>query len=141
MKTEKIQYLNLIQKHIISFRKSCLWLKTLAIILFVTFIGNLALLKITTLSNGRLFFELAFMVLPVVALSFLDANYLKIERGFRYLYSYVRLDDKPADFSFNLKNHLHKIDGLESAYFSWSVIGFYAPLVLVMSAIIVLQLL
>ena len=36
---------------------------------------------------------------PIIAFALLDMYYLRLERGFRYLYKQVRLDQHPIDFN------------------------------------------
>lgn len=75
---------------------------------------------------------LIYSIPVVVGLSFLDAAYLALERGFRNHYDQIRKMtwDSEPDF------HVYpESTSIISAYFSWSIVGFYAATILVMVAI------
>ena len=61
--------------------------------------------------------------------AFLDASYLREERGFRNLYDAVRVrpDDEAVDFTLSPLMSCHS---LSSVIFSWSIAGLYSALLL-----------
>ena len=65
----------------------------------------------------------------VVAFSTLDASYLTEERRFRCLYEAARKREVEV-YSMNKDAYASRCTKLDT-YFSWSVIGFYGPLVAV----------
>ena len=55
---------------------------------------------ISTLDYGKLDpLVLGLSFVPIIAFALLDMYYLRLERGFRYLYTQVRLDRHPIDFN------------------------------------------
>lgn len=74
--------------------------------------------------------QILLYTLPIVfAFSLLDAVYLSLERGLRGQYNSIRqlpLDSQP-DFEISPQT-----SSLFSAFFSWSVAGFYSVIVLIM---------
>jgi hypothetical protein len=66
-------------------------------------------------------------LLPIAIFALLDAKYLWSERQFRGLFDRVRLDDWMKAPTFQIHAPADG-GGIAKAFFSWSVSGFYLPL-------------
>lgn len=75
---------------------------------------------------------LIYSIPVVIGLSLLDASYLSLERGFRTHYDDIR--KRPIDAEPDFHVFPEKTSFL-TAYFSWSVVGFYVSTIAVMIAI------
>ena len=88
-------------------------------------------------------FKLYFLVayVPVIIFWWLDAYYLLQERIYRSLYDKVRKTDE-ANIDFSLKVTVEEFDSGNNCYFSClfskTEIGFYLPLALVSTGIIII---
>ena len=76
-------------------------------------------------------------LVPVLLFWLLDAQYLRLERLYRYLYDDIRHNDSesPERFSMNVGKYVQQAkpsDRLLRVAFSWSVLGFYGPIVLIL---------
>jgi hypothetical protein len=68
----------------------------------------------------------------VITFSVLDAAYLSLERGFRQNFDSIRrtkLDTEPDFYVFS------SYSGIIKSYFSWSVVGFYGAISIIMIVI------
>ena len=89
--------------------------------------------------TDKLYFLVAYI--PVVVFWWLDAYYLLQERLYRSLYEKVRnIDEKDIDFS--LKATATEFDSNKNCFcsclFSKTILGFYAPLAIVCTGIILI---
>jgi len=76
-------------------------------------------------------------LLPILVLAVLDAQYLRAERRFRSLYSAARMEKDSEMPSFDMDISKIKTVGFWGAVFSWSVSGFYSPIVVGIIALLV----
>ncbi len=67
-------------------------------------------------------------VAVIVSFSLLDMHYLHQERLFRCLFRGV-VDGSVTDYDMNKDRHRHEVTRADT-YLSWSVVGFYLPLLL-----------
>ena len=88
-------------------------------------------------------YVLIIAVLPVLLFCFLDTMYLQLESKHRLLYNKVRLEQTELDFCMNV---MHSKDELKKgkATFcqtlkSWSIWGFYGPLVILGAAVVIIK--
>lgn len=81
----------------------------------------------------------ALSILAVIAFGYLDARYLQLERAYRSLFENVRLADWDARPLFDLKpGHVDRHPYWE-AVSSWSILGFYVPILMVVAVIFYLS--
>lgn len=71
-------------------------------------------------------------LVPIVMLWGLDAQYLRLERLFRRLYDAVRRGDVEEAFSMDIIPYAAAEQHVMRIAVSWSVVAFYAPIVLVL---------
>lgn len=74
-------------------------------------------------------------VLPIVVFALLDAKYLCAERDFRALFDSVRLEEAKKAPTFEIKSDSEGGGGVAEALFSWSICGFYLPVLVGVLAI------
>lgn len=74
---------------------------------------------------------MAFSIPLLLALAFLDANYLRLERSFRDKYDSVRKSTFAEKPDFSMSTGWKTGSSLWSTFFSWSVLGFYGPIIAV----------
>jgi hypothetical protein len=70
-------------------------------------------------------------LLPVVAFAVADAQYLRVERRFRTLFGVVRGESWDEMPSFDISLETVPYPSFLSAFTSWSIVWFYAPLAIV----------
>lgn len=66
--------------------------------------------------------------LPLLAFAAVDALYLRTERRFRLLYGQIRSEAWRKMPTFDVSLEKAPAASFWSAFFSWSIFGFYAPL-------------
>lgn len=69
-------------------------------------------------------------ILPIASFALLDARYLLTERRFRSIFDRVRLEDWTTMPTLDLDLTKTPKESLHSAMLSWSITGFYGPLLL-----------
>jgi len=70
---------------------------------------------------------------PIIFIfAFLDANYLMLERGFRSQYDVLRKQPIDKEPDFLITTGWSVGHSWFETFFSWSVIGFYAPILVIM---------
>ena len=130
----KIRYLEMIQGIINRMAGNSFALKGWA----VTLISGIFVLagKVT----DKMYFLVAYI--PVVVFWFLDAYYLLQERLYRALYEKVRRINNEKDIDFSLKATSNEFESDKNCFcsclFSKTILGFYAPLAVVCTGIIVI---
>jgi hypothetical protein len=72
----------------------------------------------------------ALALLPVIAFSVADANYLRVERQFRAVFNRVRAESWDAMPTFDINLDSAPKQSFLSVITSWSIVWFYAPLAL-----------
>jgi hypothetical protein len=72
----------------------------------------------------------ALALLPVIAFSVADANYLRVERQFRAVFNRVRTESWDAMPTFDINLDSATKPSFSSVITSWSIVWFYAPLAL-----------
>jgi len=80
----------------------------------------------------------ALAILPILAFAFADAQYLRIERRFRGVFNAVRAESWETIPSFEISLERAPTERFGSAATSWSILGFYAPLAIVVLLISIL---
>ena len=70
----------------------------------------------------------ALAIIPLVAFAAVDALYLRTERRFRLLYNHIRSEAWSKMPTFDVSLTKAPASSFWSAFFSWSIFGFYAPL-------------
>ncbi len=128
---KKKLHLEMIQNIITRMANNSFLLKGWTITLIV---GILALIDIRV---EQLLFS--FMYIPIIVFCFLDAYYLMQERRYRNLYDKVRvMNEAQIDFSMNISNLNcdYKLT-FSSCLVSISILGFYLPLFILVSFIII----
>ena len=90
--------------------------------------------------TDKMYFLVAYI--PVVVFWFLDAYYLLQERLYRALYEKVRRINNEKDIDFSLKATSNEFESDKNCFcsclFSKTILGFYAPLAVVCTGIIVI---
>ena len=76
-------------------------------------------------------------VAPILLFAVLDAQYLRIERRYRWLFDQVRESDWGVAPTFSLSPDGAPNVGLHRLLFSWSVWSFYLPLAIVVLVVLV----
>jgi len=72
-------------------------------------------------------------VLPIILVfAVLDANYLRLERAFRSQYDSIRRTPITEQPDFEISTNWGAAHTLMASFWSWSVAGFYAPMVAVL---------
>ncbi len=71
-------------------------------------------------------------LVPLVMLWYLDAQYLRLERLFRRLYDAVRRGEAGEPFTMDISPYLTLEEHVARIALSWSVVGFYAPIAIVL---------
>ena len=69
-------------------------------------------------------------LLPIIICALLDAQYLRTERRFRDLFHVVREQDWGTQPTFDIHPDMAPESSYGKALFSWSIMLFYAPLVI-----------
>lgn len=77
-------------------------------------------------------------LIPILSFAFLDARYLQLERRFRARFDAVTAEGWEAPPNFNMGKATDPVSPYWSAFFSWSVAGFYLPLAVVAIAAVAL---
>lgn len=70
--------------------------------------------------------------IPIIAFGYLDARYLRLERAFRVLFNQLRDSDwtvRPS-FDLDLKSEHFRRHPFIRAICTWTVLGFYGPLLI-----------
>jgi hypothetical protein len=67
-------------------------------------------------------------LLPIFGTALLDAQYLRVERGYRELYNSIREAEWSGRPSFDLESGYRANVSLVDSLHSWSILGFYLPL-------------
>jgi hypothetical protein len=83
----------------------------------------------------------ALAALPIVAFGYLDARYLRLERGFRTLFDHIRGEDwttRPS-FDLDLKKAQFERHPFLKAIVTWTILGFYGPLLIGVVTVFYLQ--
>lgn len=125
----KIAHLTMIQSIISRMASNSFTLKTLS----VSFVGAwIAFLAAT--EEYSLFFLAAPMV-PTIMFWLLDAQYLKLERSYRQLYEHVRCDQGVDKYSMDFTPFSKNIGGIWKSAFSWSVLVYYATMLILILSI------
>ncbi|WP_338828334.1 hypothetical protein [Bradyrhizobium sp. 27S5] len=70
-------------------------------------------------------------LVPIFAFAFLDARYLQLERRFRERFGVVAAEGWDTPPNFDMGKKADPVSPYWSAFFSWSVAGFYLPLAVV----------
>ncbi|SED04468.1 hypothetical protein [Bradyrhizobium erythrophlei] len=70
-------------------------------------------------------------LVPILSFAFLDARYLQQERRFRGRFDAVAAEGWETPPTFEMGKTANPVSPYWSAFFSWSVAGFYLPLVIV----------
>lgn len=124
MHEHRIRHLELIQTAIARMAENSAAIKRHAVVVSLAVLGSARVLSESSLLLGG--------VIVTVVLALLDASYLRNERGFRNLYESVRQEEdfQPVDFRMMPSRAGHPV--LHSLC-SWSVGGFYLPLVVLQS--------
>ncbi len=78
---------------------------------------------------------IALSAVVAIAFAYLDARYLQLERAYRSLFDEVRLQDWDARPLFDLRPREVHRHPYAHALLSWSVAGFYGPLVVVVAVV------
>lgn len=130
----KIRYLEMIQGIINRMAGNSFALKGWA----VTLISGIFVLA--GKDTDKMYFLVAYI--PVVVFWFLDAYYLLQERLYRALYEKVRRINNEKDIDFSLKATSNEFESDKNCFcsclFSKTILGFYAPLAVVCTGIIVI---
>ena len=130
----KIRYLEMIQGIINRMAGNSFALKGWA----VTLISGIFVLA--GKDTDKMYFLVAYI--PVVVFWFLDAYYLLQERLYRALYEKVRRINNEKDIDFSLKATSNDFESDKNCFcsclFSKTILGFYAPLAVVCTGIIVI---
>ena len=130
----KIRYLEMIQGIINRMAGNSFALKGWA----VTLISGIFVLA--GKDTDIMYFLVAYI--PVVVFWFLDAYYLLQERLYRALYEKVRRINNEKDIDFSLKATSNEFESDKNCFcsclFSKTILGFYAPLAVVCTGIIVI---
>jgi len=71
----------------------------------------------------------ALSIFPIILFASLDAKYLSQERDYIRLYNRVRRGDFDVEDKFNLDSQQLGVNSITGAIFSWSILGFYLPLI------------
>jgi len=67
-------------------------------------------------------------ILSIVVFWLLDAQYLRLERLFRYLYDQIRAKET-TDYSMGVSEFLSQVESTPRIAFSWSVLWMYLALI------------
>lgn len=129
---EKIQYLQMLQEPISRMSTSSAIFKGFA----ATIVAGIATLSYP--ETNQLILALSFV--PVFLFMFLDIYYLRLEKGYRYLYEEVRSGRHPIDFSMLLPKDAKKAkarvwDCLKSP----SIWLFYPAMIFILAAVLWLK--
>ena len=73
---------------------------------------------------------------PVVALWIMDARYLHLERCYIALYSEAMSGNEIDDFDLDYRPYVGKVDSVIHIARSWSVGGFYGPILVAMMVLL-----
>ncbi len=122
----KIAHLEMVQNVITRMASNSFALKVLTVTLTA---GVLAFTGAVTDPSPTI---LLAALVPIVALWGLDAQYLRLERLFRRLYDAIRRGEVEEPFSMNIAPYTHAEQHVIRIAVSYSVVAFYAPIVLVM---------
>jgi hypothetical protein len=122
----RIAHLTMIQGVITRMAGNSFTLKTLAVTLTA---GIVALLG--AIPQPSPVYGLA-ALLPILVFWWLDARYLQLERLYRRLYDAVRTGEADASFSMDARAYRPQEASVARIAVSWSVIGIYPALIVVL---------
>ena len=129
---KKLKHLEMIQSVINRLANNSFSLKLKSFIFVAVVIG------FTTKDGDLHYIGLTFI--PTLAFWGLDGFYLKQETLFRALYDNVRQkDDKNIDFSMGLSTVKPEGKSWISICFSWTILGFHLPILLVILLVIIIR--
>ena len=134
---KQIKHLEMVQVVIARMATNSFALKALSVTLtagVLAFTGALKSLNNVVLLAG---------LVPVLLFWLLDAQYLRLERLYRNLYDDIRRNDSesPERFTMNVGKYVRRAkpsDRLLRVAFSWSVVGYYGPIVLILLVVALL---
>ncbi len=135
--SKKITYLQMIQSIIDRMSTTSAIFKGFC----ATIIAGIAAISFTEINK----WILVAAFLPVLCFAYLDTYYFLLEKKYRILYDKVRIDEKEIDF--DMKLNLPKTDYINGkatlldCIKSPCIYAFYAPLILISVAVIVVKLL
>jgi hypothetical protein len=127
----RLKHLEMIQAVVTRMSGYSATLKNYCITLVIAVIGFAFTMKQANL--------IALATLAIVTFAYLDARYLQLERSYRSLFNDVRLQDWNARPLFDLRPSLLDKHPYWEAFLSWSIVGFYAPVLVVVFIIYVLS--
>lgn len=130
----KIKFLEMLQNIITRMSTNSFMLKGWAVTLVA---GTFAL---SSIESNNLFFLIAYV--PIILFWFLDSYYLQLERKYRQFYNEI-LEKSNDEIDFKILILQSKVECKTCFYqslFSCTEIGFYLPMALLISIIIVLLL-
>ncbi|WP_128931678.1 hypothetical protein [Bradyrhizobium zhanjiangense] len=130
----RLKHLEMLQSVVTRMAAQCATLKNYCVSISVAIAGF-------AISLQRPIVALLSLV-PIFAFAFLDGRYLQLERRFRRRFDEVRAEGWDAQPAFDMGNKANPVSPYWSAFYSWSVLGFYGPLgvVLVLAVVIARQL-
>lgn len=123
----RIKHLEMIQAIVSRMSGYSATLKNYCITLVIGVVGFAFTLKQVNL--------VALSALAVVMFAYLDARYLQLERAYRSLFEQVRMQDWDARPLFDLRPSQVDNHPYWEALISWSVLGFYAPVLIVVALV------
>jgi uncharacterized membrane protein len=77
-------------------------------------------------------------LIPIITFAALDTKYLHAERRFRAVFNQIRAEDWGTLPSFEFDHKNVSVASYWTAFRSWSVLGFYAPLALGVAIVVII---
>ena len=135
MNDEKVPYLEMVQNTIDKMSANSAILKGFA----ATVVTGISAISFTEIDKWVLLLSL----IPVISFFALDVYYLLLERRFRYLYDNIRDGEQPVNYSMAVDIPKEKLEQsgarLRDCFRSPSILLFYLPVLLVVSAILAMK--
>jgi hypothetical protein len=119
----RLKHLEMIQAVVSRMASQCATLKNYCVTISVALAGFAITLQRPVVALLTL--------VPILSFAFLDARYVQLERRFRERFDAVTAEGWDTPPNFNMGKKTDPVLPYWSAFFSWSVAGFYLPLAIV----------